>query len=91
LKELHNDARYPGNLTIHYPLHPFCGQELPVSRQFGIGDALQFELRASDRRVFVPAWMTDPDRCRQLTSGCEPRCSMASLLKLVALLRTAGL
>jgi len=48
-------------------------------------------LRAGDRRVLVPAWMTDADRCRQLTAGDEPRVSMTALLQLVRLLKSADL
>jgi hypothetical protein len=91
LKSLHKDARYRGNATIHYPLHPFYGQDLPIARQFGTGNVRQVELWANDRRVLVPAWMTDLDACRQMTAGCEPRAAMASLLALVDLLRAADL
>jgi hypothetical protein len=91
LKSLHNDARYPGSVTIHYPLHPFYGHELPVARRFGTGDALQFELQADDRRVLVPAWMTDVDHCRQLTADGDLRTSVIALLELACFVRTADL
>jgi hypothetical protein len=91
LKSHRNDARYPGNVTIHYPFHPFHGRELPVSRRFGTGETLHFELQADDRRVLVPAWMTDVDWCRQLTAGDEPRASTAALLQLARLLNAANL
>jgi hypothetical protein len=91
LKLLHKDARYPGKAKIHYPLHPLYGHDLPIARQFGTGNVRQFELQAKDRRVLVPSWMTDPDACRQMTQGYEPRCAMAPLLELVALLRATDL
>jgi hypothetical protein len=91
LKSHHNDARYPGSVTIQYPFHPFRGRELPVSRRFGAGETLQFELQADDRRVLVPAWMTDAERCRQLTAGDEPRTSITALLQLARLLKSADL
>jgi len=91
LKSHHNDAHYPGNVTIHYPLHPFHGREFPVSRLFGTGETLRFELQTDDCRVLVPAWMTDADRCRQLTAGDEPRASVTALLQLGRLLNAADL
>jgi len=90
-KSPHNDAHYPVSVTIHYLLHPFHGRELPVARRFGTGRTLRFELEPDDRRVLVPAWMTDADRCRQLTAGDEPRVSMTALLQLVRLLKSADL
>jgi hypothetical protein len=91
LKSHHNDARYPGSVTIHYPFHPFHGRELRVARRFAAGDVLRFELQADDRLVLVPAWMTDADRCRQLTAGDEPRAAMTALLQLAALLKSTDL
>jgi hypothetical protein len=91
LKSRRNDARYPGSVTIHYPLHPFYGQEFPVARGFGTDNALQFELQADDRRVLVPAWMTDVDRCRQLTADGDLHASMFALLELVDLVQKADL
>jgi hypothetical protein len=91
LKATHNDARYPGNASIQYPLHPCYGQDLLIARRFGAGTVQQFELQAADRRVLVPVWMLDLDRCRQMTRGDEPRCSLTSLLQLVALLRSTDL
>ena len=91
MKSHHNDARYPGSLTIHYPFHPLCGRELPVARRFGAGRVLRFELQADDRTALVPAWMTDPETCRLLTAGDEPRASLTALLQLVDLLKAAGL
>jgi len=73
LKSHHNDARYPGSLTIYYPFHPLYGRELPVARRFGAGGILRFELQADDRCVLVPAWMVDAETCRTLTAGDEPR------------------
>lgn len=91
MKELHNDARYPSNLTIRYPFHPLFGRELPVARRFGAGEILRFELQADDRCVLVPAWMTDAGTCRDLTAGDEPRVSIGALLQLGDLLKSADL
>jgi hypothetical protein len=88
LKSHHNDARYPGSLTIHYPFHPLYGRELPVARRFGAGGILRFELQADDRCVLVPAWMTDAEMCGNLTAGDEPRVSLAALLQLSGLLKS---
>ena len=92
IQSVRNDAPYPGKVTIHYPLHPFFGQSgLAVVRRYGSGKAEQFEVQGPGRRVAVPAWMTDPDRCQAMTCGFEPRCSLTSLLQLVALLDASGL
>ena len=91
LKSSHNDARYPGSLTIHYPFHPLYGRKLPVARRFAAGNILRFELQADDRCVLVPAWMTDAETCRNLTAGDEPRATMEALLQLGDLLKSADL
>jgi hypothetical protein len=87
-----NDARYPGKVTIHYPLHPFHGQkDLAVIRRFGSGRVEQVEVDTGQRRQLVPAWMTNQGRCEQMSIGSEPHCSLSALWELMALLRTSGL
>jgi hypothetical protein len=44
----------------------------------------------SRRRQVLPLWMTDQDRCRQLSVGTDPRCSLPALWELAALLFTSG-
>jgi hypothetical protein len=86
-----NDARYPGSLTVYYPLHPFHGGgELPVVRRYGNGRVEQVEVETSRRRQVLPLWMTNQDRCRQLSVGVDPRCSLPALWELAALLRASG-
>lgn len=86
-----NDARYPGKVTVIYPLHPFHGRgELPVVRRYGSGRAEQVEVETASRRQIVPLWMTDEDRCQRLSVGADPRCSLTALWELIALLQTSA-
>ncbi len=81
------DARYPGTVTVYYPLHPLYGRgELPVHRRYGIGEVEQVEVKTGAGRQAVPVWMTDEQQCRHMTLGLDPRCSLASLSKLLSLL-----
>ena len=85
-----NDARYPGKVTIYYPLHPFHGGgELPIVRRYGSGRVEQVEVETPDRRQVLPHWMTSQDRCQQLSVGADPRCSLTALWELMALLGTS--
>lgn len=86
-----HDARYPGKETIHYPLHPLFGQQAPVYRKYGIGNAQLIELQFESRRVAVPVWMIDEIYCGRLTIGLEPRCSLTSLMQLLRLLEISEL
>ena len=86
-----NDARYPGKLTVYYPFHPFHGGgELPIVRRYGNGRVEQVEVETSGRRQVLPLWMTNQDRCQQLSVGTDPRCSLPALWELTALLRAFG-
>jgi hypothetical protein len=77
-------------VTIFYPLHPFHGGgELPVVRRYGSGKVEQVEVETATRRQVLPLWMTDRDRCEQLSLGPDPRCSLAALWELVALLQAS--
>ncbi len=87
-----NDARYPGKVTIYYPLHPSYGQcDLQVSRRFGCGRVAQLEVQIGARCQLVPAWMADPECCQHMSLGTEPHCSLPALWELIALLRACGL
>ena len=86
-----NDARYPGKVTVYYPLHPFHGGgELPVVRRHGGGRIEQVEVETATRRQVLPLWMTNQDRCQQLSVSADPRCSLTALWELAALLWGSG-
>lgn len=87
-----NDARYPSEAIVHYPLHPFHGRgALPIRRRLGTGSTEQLDLEVGQQRQVVPAWMTDEQLCARMTIGFDPRCSMAALLELLSLIQSAGL
>ena len=78
-------------MTVYYPLHPFHGGgELPVVRRYGSGRVEQVEVETACRRQVLPHWMTKQDRCQQLSVGADPRCSLAALWELIALLQTSA-
>ena len=57
-----NDARYPGKVTIYYPLHPFHGgDELAVHRRFGSGRVEQLEV-ANRRSATARTRLDDQSR-----------------------------
>ena len=88
----HHDARYSTAVIVHYPLHPLCGRgELPACRRRGIGNVQHVEVQVDGVQQAVPVWMTDEQLCKRLTMGLMPHCSSASLLELIALLRSTGL
>ena len=82
-----NDARYLGQITVFYSLHPLFGRDdLSIRRRLGTGRVEQIEIDTKARRQFVPTWMTNQDACGQLSISSEAFCSVPSLLELVALL-----
>jgi hypothetical protein len=88
----HHDARYCTAVIVYYPLHPhFRRGELPVCRRRGIGNVQHVEVQVDGVQQAVPVWMTDEQLCKRLTMGLMPYCSSASLLELLALLRSTGL
>jgi hypothetical protein len=92
LYSTHNDARYPSVATVHYPLHPLYGRgSLPIRQRVGTGSTEVLLLDAEHTGQVVPAWMSDEQRCTRMTIGCDPRCSIASLLDLLSLVHSTGL
>ena len=85
------DARYPGIVRIQYSLHRFYGQEFPVVGRYRFAGRLSWEIDLGDRRVQIPAWMTDASFCSQLTWGVDAACSVDSLFELLSLLQSQGL
>ena len=78
-------------MTVFYPLHPFCGGgEFRIVRRFGNGRVEQLEVETATRRQLLPHWMTNEDRCQQLSVGVDPRCSLTALWELAALLHASG-
>jgi hypothetical protein len=56
LKPTRNDARYPGNVSVWYPFHPFYASDgLIVVRHFGCRDVEYVEIAAAETRQAVPA------------------------------------
>ena len=87
-----NDARYPSEVIVHYPLHPLFGRgKLPVCRRRGIGNVEHVEVQADDVRQAIPLWMTDEQLCSRLTIGIEACCSLTAFLELLSLLRSTEL
>jgi hypothetical protein len=81
-----HDARYPEGAEVVYPLHPLCGQRVAVLRIEGSGLASQVLVDTPHGAQFLPGWMIDPCRCRQLVQGDRPCCSLSTLRQLDALL-----
>ena len=85
-KPLCHDTRYLASVKVEYPLHPNFGQQLPVVRYEGTGDARRVLVQRTDTCLFVPLWMTDADACSRMTFGLHPFCSWNALLQLDELL-----
>lgn len=86
-----NDARYPGRVTVFYPLHPLHLQELEVFRPRRLDGGQHVEVQLQQRRLAIPLWMTRQEQVERLTLGRDPRCSPEALLQLTRLLQQAGL
>jgi hypothetical protein len=87
-----HDARYPREVTVHYPLHPFygCGS-LVVRQRYGVGGVEQFVVDCEQKCQAIPVWMTDQEACARMTTGFDPCCSLQAILELRALLRSTDL
>ncbi len=82
----HIDARYPGIITIEYPLHPLFGRQFEVSRRFRWGGVLFFGIDLGNgTRASIPEWMTRRDECAQLRCGVDPVCCLSALREVLAL------
>ncbi len=81
----HNDARYPGIVTIEYSLHPLFGRQLDVCRRFRRGGVLFFEVLLDEWRTLIPEWMTRREECAPLRCGVDPVCSLSALREVLAL------
>jgi hypothetical protein len=82
----HIDARYPGIITIEYPLHPLFGRQFNVARRFRWGGALIFGIDLGNgMRASIPEWMTRRDECAQLRCGVDPVCCLSALREVLAL------
>ncbi len=87
-----NDARYPSEVIVHYPLHPLFGRgKLPVCRRRSVENVEHVEVQFTDVRQAVPVWTIDEQLCGHLTIGFEPSCSLTALLELLSLLHSAEL
>ncbi len=86
-----NDARYPGNVTILYPLHPLFQQEFEVFRLHRLDCGEYVEVQLWQRRLGIPRWMTQQERVEALTLGVDPLCSRGALLQLANRLEQSGL
>ena len=87
-----NDARYLGQITVFYPLHPLFGRDdLSIRRRLGTGRVEQIEIDTKARRQFVPSWMANQDVCGYLSISSEAYCSVPALLELAALLEGCDL
>jgi len=92
LKPAHDDARYPGKVSVWYPCHPLFGkQNLSIRRRVGSAEAEYLEIQSADGRQGVPAWMLDADRCAQMTCGLQPAVDLLSLMELADWLRALDL
>jgi serine/threonine protein kinase len=81
-----HDARYQGTVRIVYQLHPLCGAEVNVRRDFGDARRGHWEVAVGSGQQLIPKWMTDPEFCRQLTFSTWPRSSLPALCDLRSLL-----
>jgi hypothetical protein len=88
LKPTRHDARYQGSVSVWYPFHPFFREhDFCVMRKFGCGGVEYLDLRGSEVRQAVPAWMVDADRCGQMTCGLQPAVGLPTLLELARWLK----
>ena len=72
-----NNAHKVSFVTIHYPYHPFFGEELKVVK---IIKGRIFHVKAPDGDVRgVPVWMTDKDICAKIRESHDPYCSIDAL------------
>ena len=83
---LSHDARYPEGVKVEYVFHPLHGQHVAVLRVDGNPYEPHLLIQTSEASQRLPRWMTDPDRCQQLTWGALPCCSLSALRELDRLL-----
>ena len=91
LKPDRDDARYQGTVSVEYPFHPLFGQKNLSVVRTGVWGIELVELQIGSKRRALPVWMTDPQRCAQMTCGLQPTCSWITLLRLAEWLRTVDL
>ena len=84
------DARYPGIITIEYPLHRHSGRQFQVLGCVRYGRVAYYDVEADGGCVTVAAWMTRRDECVHLRWGFDPICSLAALIQLQTLLDERG-
>lgn len=84
LRPTRYDARYQGKVVVCYPFHPlFSRDDLSVVRRVGCRDVEYLDLRCSEVRQAVPAWMVDADLCNQMTCGLQAAVGLSTLFEVV--------
>lgn len=69
-------------ITIRYPFHPLCGQELAVERLSAKGDGFADCVDLEGRRLRVPLWMTSPEAAEHRLADAV-RIDPKALLRLI--------
>ena len=80
-----NTAHSEQFVKVHYPFHPYYGQELAVVR--AKKDKLIFVKTPNGDIQGIPQWMTDESVCRNLQFSSFPCCSHQALLRVVDLIQ----
>jgi hypothetical protein len=55
-------------VTVHYPFHPLCGQELRVACRTHSHDGVVTVLDLQGKGLKIPIWMTSPEAARHKLS-----------------------
>ena len=77
------DAHKVRFAKIYYFFHPHHGEQVKIIRSHGENFIVQTE---QGKRIGVPKWMTDKEKCLQIKPSSIPYCSLSALRELQGLL-----
>ena len=81
-----NDARYQGNVKVHYGLHRLLGKQGKLIRKVRYGGKSFLDVEVDGVRHTIHAWMADESHCQSLTFGDDPVSSVETLREISVLL-----
>ena len=85
-KQSHNAHGSPESVTIKYPYHPLCSQEVKILGQIKQNEETCLIIELPTGRQHIPAWMTeDAAKCSPIVSS--PTLNTKTLIHLCVFLK----